>query len=165
MEARRPGRTEMQVARTGFGGMTIPKVDVEQAVATIETALGLGVNFIDTGRAYGKGDGERKIRRVMEHRRDKGYLNSQTPDTTYDGIKKAIDQSLEALRTHYIDLYEAHDVPTQAPHNPLMREGGGLLGARFSLKTRPATLKKVLAYTTLAAAVFMAANALIGHAS
>lgn len=40
---------------------------------------------------------------------------------------------------------------------------GGLLGGRFSLRTRPATLKKVFAYTTLAAAVFMAANALLSR--
>jgi len=38
---------------------------------------------------------------------------------------------------------------------------GGLLGSRFSLRTRPTTLKRLFAYTTLAAALFMAANALL----
>ncbi len=38
---------------------------------------------------------------------------------------------------------------------------GGLLGGRLSLKTRPAGLKKLFAATTLAAAVFMAANAVL----
>jgi len=42
---------------------------------------------------------------------------------------------------------------------------GGLLGGRFSLKTKPATLKKIFAYTTLAAAVFMVAHALISRAT
>jgi uncharacterized membrane protein YfcA len=37
---------------------------------------------------------------------------------------------------------------------------GGLLGGKFSLKTEPRNLKKIFAYTTLAAAVFMAVNAL-----
>jgi uncharacterized membrane protein YfcA len=36
---------------------------------------------------------------------------------------------------------------------------GGLLGGRFSLKTRPENLKKIFAYTTGIAAVFMGANA------
>lgn len=36
---------------------------------------------------------------------------------------------------------------------------GGLLGGMFSLKTQPRNLKRIFAYTTLAAAVFMAANA------
>jgi hypothetical protein len=36
---------------------------------------------------------------------------------------------------------------------------GGLAGAKVSLKTKTETLKKVFAYTTFAAAVFMAMNA------
>ena len=42
---------------------------------------------------------------------------------------------------------------------------GGLLGGRFSLKTKPGTLKKIFTYTTLAAAVFMVAHALISRAT
>ena len=38
---------------------------------------------------------------------------------------------------------------------------GGLLGAKFSIKARPEKLKLIFAYTTLAAAVFMFANAII----
>ncbi len=38
---------------------------------------------------------------------------------------------------------------------------GGLLGGTFSLKTKPEKLKKLFAYTTLAAALFMAANAVL----
>jgi len=38
---------------------------------------------------------------------------------------------------------------------------GGLLGGRISIKTDPGRLKKIFAYTTLAAAVFMVANALL----
>ena len=126
MEIRRFGKTEMHVTRIGFGGMTIPKVSVEQAVATINRALDLGVNFVDTARIYGKGDSERKIGRVMEKRRKGVYLSSRTPDGSYDGIKKGIEESLEALRTDYIDLYEPHDVSTQARYDKLMRKGGGL---------------------------------------
>jgi hypothetical protein len=120
----------MQVSRIGFGGMTIPKVGVEQAVATINRALDLGVNFIDTARAYGQGDSERKIGLVMEGRREEVRLSSRTPDTSYNGMKKAIDESLEALRTDYIDLYEPHDVSTRARFEPLMRKGGGLQALR-----------------------------------
>lgn len=36
---------------------------------------------------------------------------------------------------------------------------GGLLGGAFSLKTRPENLKKIFAYTTLGAALFMVVNA------
>ncbi len=36
---------------------------------------------------------------------------------------------------------------------------GGMVGARVTLRTKPTTLKKVFAYTTFAAALFMAMNA------
>jgi len=130
MEVRRLGRTKMQVSRIGFGGMTIPKVGVKQALATINKALDLGVNFIDTARVYGNGDSERKIGRVMEDRRHEVYLSSRTPDTSYHGMKRAIDESLEALRTDYIDLYEPHDVSSTASYDSLMRKGGGLQALR-----------------------------------
>ena len=37
---------------------------------------------------------------------------------------------------------------------------GGLLGAKFSIRTKPENLKRIFAYTTLAAAVFMFVNAM-----
>jgi uncharacterized membrane protein YfcA len=38
---------------------------------------------------------------------------------------------------------------------------GGLVGSKFSIKTTPQNLKQIFAYTTLAAAVFMALNTLL----
>ena len=37
---------------------------------------------------------------------------------------------------------------------------GGLIGGKFAMKTKPKNLKKIFAYTTLAAAIFMIFNAL-----
>ncbi|MCD6335453.1 MAG: sulfite exporter TauE/SafE family protein [Candidatus Latescibacteria bacterium] len=41
---------------------------------------------------------------------------------------------------------------------------GGLLGGKFSIKTKPERLKRIFAYTTLAAAGFMVLNALLSIA-
>jgi len=38
---------------------------------------------------------------------------------------------------------------------------GGLIGGKLSLKTKPDNLKRIFAYTTLVAAVFMFINAFI----
>lgn len=40
---------------------------------------------------------------------------------------------------------------------------GGVIGSRFALKSKPRSLKKLFAVTTLAAAVFMAINALLSQ--
>jgi predicted aldo/keto reductase-like oxidoreductase len=126
MQVNELGRTGMQVTRIGFGGMTIPRVDEEQAVATVNKALDLGVNFIDTARVYGSGDSERKIGLVMKHRRKECFLSSRTTDMSYEGMKRAIDESLEALQTDYIDLYEPHDVSTREKHEQVMSKDGAL---------------------------------------
>jgi len=52
------------------------------------------------------------------------------------------------------DLNAAYAIPMG-----MVAVTGGLLGGTFSLKTQPGNLKKIFAYTTLAAAAFMAANA------
>lgn len=124
METRRLGRTDLQVSRIGFGGMTIPKVDKKQAVATVHRALDLGVNFLDTARAYGRGDSEEKIGEVMRTRRDECYLSSRSPEMDYEGMKRNIDESLQTLGVDYIDLYEPHDVSTTTKYETLMNEGG-----------------------------------------
>jgi predicted aldo/keto reductase-like oxidoreductase len=130
METHRLGKTGMQVAHIGFGGMTIPRVGVERAVATLNRALDLGVNFFDTARIYGKGDSERKIGRVMKYRRSEVYLSSRSPDMSYEGMKRAVEESLLALQTDYIDLYEPHDVSSEAKYEQLTANRGGLKALR-----------------------------------
>jgi len=39
---------------------------------------------------------------------------------------------------------------------------GGIMGGKFAMKTKPKKLKKIFAYTTLAAAIFMAFSAYKG---
>ena len=51
--------------------------------------------------------------------------------------------------------------PTWAIPLVVLAVVGGLLGGRFALKAKPANLKRIFAYTTLVAAVFMALNALV----
>ncbi len=122
MERRRLGRTGLQVSRIGFGGMTIPGVSKKQAVATVHKALDLGINFVDTARAYG--DSEEKIGEVMKTRREECYLSSRSPEWDYEGMKANIDESLRTLGVDYIDLYEPHDVSTTARYQAVMAEGG-----------------------------------------
>jgi predicted aldo/keto reductase-like oxidoreductase len=124
VELRRLGRTDLKVARIGFGGMTIPHVSVEQTAATVNRALDLGVNFVDTARAYG--DSEEKIGQVMKTRRQECFLSSRSPKTDYEGMKQDIAGSLGALNTDYIDLYEPHDVSTQEKYDRLMSADGAL---------------------------------------
>jgi predicted aldo/keto reductase-like oxidoreductase len=137
MDTARFGRTNLMVSRIGFGGMTIPRVDKPQAVATVNRALDLGVNFIDTARAYG--DSEEKIGEVMKTRRAECFLSSRSITYDYEGMRQAIDTSLRTLHTECIDIYEVHDVSTAARYERAIDKDGAiraLCEAREQGKTR-----------------------------
>jgi len=123
VEKRRLGRTEIMASRLGFGGMTIPRVSREQAIATVHKALDLGVNFIDTATGYGKGESEERIGEVMKTRREECYLSSRVNDADKAAMARAIDASLKRLKTDHIDIYEAHDVSTQKRYDLLLGPG------------------------------------------
>ena len=56
---------------------------------------------------------------------------------------------------------QGHFDPKGAIPFALIAIFGGLIGGKFALKTKPEKLKKIFAYTTLAAALFMIFNALV----
>ncbi|GAB6059985.1 aldo/keto reductase [Desulfonatronum parangueonense] len=81
-----------------------------EAVALIDRALDLGVNYIDTAPTYGAGGSEANIGKVMARRRSEVFLASKTHDRGYDGTMRLVEQSLERLQTDYLDLYQIHNV-------------------------------------------------------
>lgn len=110
MPKRKLGKTGHEVSIFSLGGeATIEMPDRhEEAVAIINRALDLGVNYIDTAAWYGQGASELNIGAVMRERRDEVFLATKSHDYTYDGTMRLVDQSLHRLQTDYIDLYQHH---------------------------------------------------------
>jgi aryl-alcohol dehydrogenase-like predicted oxidoreductase len=116
---RRLGREGPEVSVVGLGcnnfGM---RVDLPGTRAVVEAALDAGVTLFDTADIYGnKGGSERFLGEVLEGRRDGVVLATKFGGDMGDGtkargsrdyIRKAIDGSLERLRTEYVDLYQYH---------------------------------------------------------
>jgi aryl-alcohol dehydrogenase-like predicted oxidoreductase len=119
-----PG-TGLRVGRVALGtwamgGWMWGGTDERESVATIRTALGRGINLIDTAPVYGFGVSEEIVGRAvaaaglrsqaviatkvgLEWRDGKIYRNG-----TRDRIMQEIEQSLRRLRTDYIDIYQVH---------------------------------------------------------
>ncbi|MDF2505544.1 aldo/keto reductase, partial [Clostridium sp.] len=55
----RLGRTNLMVARSGFGALPIQRVSFEEAKNILRKAYDNGINFFDTARMYS--DSEEKI--------------------------------------------------------------------------------------------------------
>ncbi len=125
MKYRQLGQSDLQVSQICFGCWQLsPRfwgdVPLKPWKEALHAALDAGVNFIDTADAYGDGYAETSLGDwfQQEHKRDnfilatKFYWNfyegERYPETTYDYILRACDQSLKRLKTDYIDLYQIH---------------------------------------------------------
>lgn len=139
MEKRRLGNTGMEVSVVSLGGIPLQRLTQEEATEVIRQSLELGINFIDTARAYTIS--EELIGNALETlgKRDEVYLATKTMVRTYEGMKKEIEISLKNLKTDVIDLFQVHLIKTREQYDQLMGEQGGyraLLEAKAQGKIR-----------------------------
>jgi aryl-alcohol dehydrogenase-like predicted oxidoreductase len=115
MEKRKFGNTGLEVSVLGFGAMHLGNADVDdkRAEKMLNEVLDLGINVIDTARAYGKS--EWQIGKFISHRRSDFILSTKvgydvhwSPDWTYDAVVGGIEQALELMNTDYIDIVHLH---------------------------------------------------------
>jgi aryl-alcohol dehydrogenase-like predicted oxidoreductase len=116
------GRTGLEVSRIALGGYPFGGVNLAQgwdpwsddgrrtAVATINRALDLGVNYIDTAPAYGAGNSETLIGEVMRTRRDESVLATKVgwSGLNEKAVRDSVHASLQRLQTDHLDLVQFH---------------------------------------------------------
>ena len=97
------------------------EVDERQAIATIHAAIDSGVTFIDTAESYRSS--EEVLGRALEGRRNDVFLATKiSGDHSAEHIGKALGNSLRALRTDYVDLYQIHGPKPEWPIEDTMGE-------------------------------------------
>ena len=123
MEYRTLGKTGLQIARLGFGGIPIQKVDATTAKQLIHAMVEKGINYIDTARGYTVS--ESYLGEALEGVRDKFVLATKSMAVTKEAMASDIETSLHNLRTDYIDLYQIHN-PSVAALDTILAPGGAL---------------------------------------
>lgn len=125
MEYRRLGRTNLDVSLLGLGSGGPSQLGQKSGVAEsdvrtlIDTALGLGINLIDTAAAYA--GSEAILGRALKGRLRESYvLCTKTSPTVREGSRArprtaqelvdSLDQSLQRLQTNVIDVFQIHAV-------------------------------------------------------
>jgi len=98
----------------------------DEALAIISRAIDLGVNYIDTAAAYGRGVSETYIGEVMKSRRNEVFLASKTHNRTYDGSMELLERSLKQLQTDHLDLWQLHNVRTQEDLDRIFHKEGAI---------------------------------------
>ncbi|MFC1983560.1 aldo/keto reductase [Chloroflexota bacterium] len=124
MLKRRLGRTNFEASVVGFGGIPIQHRSREEAVAIVRRALEMGVNYIDTARAYH--DSEDKIGAAIKECRDQVFVSTKTMQRSKREAAADIDESLHHLKTEYIDLLFSHGVDTESDLNRFLGSGGAI---------------------------------------
>ncbi|MEO6588980.1 MAG: aldo/keto reductase, partial [Pyrinomonadaceae bacterium] len=124
--------SDLEVSEIGLGcmGMSFAygAADETESLATIDRALELGVNFLDTADMYGPYTNEQLVGKALRGRRDKFVLATKfgivfdPTDPSKRGIngksdyvKTAVEASLKRLEIETIDLYYLHRVDPETP--------------------------------------------------
>src|SRR5947208_2718795 len=141
MRRRRLGAEGPEVSVVGLGGNNFGmRVDLDGASAVVDAALDAGVTLFDTADIYGgRGGSESFLGEALAGRRDRVVLATKFGGDMGDGteargsrdyIRKAVEASLQRLRTDYIDLYQYHTPDNVTPFDEtfgaldeLVREG------------------------------------------
>src|SRR5689334_23154583 len=126
MKYRKLGASDLNVSEISLGSWLTYGVGVERdkAVACVNRAFELGINFFDTANVYGRGAAETVLGEVLSERPRDSYVLAtkvygQMSDTdqglSREQIEKQLDASLKRLRTDYVDLYQCHRYDANTP--------------------------------------------------
>ena len=126
MQKIRLGRTGLEVSKLGLGGIQLAKISTDHAIQVVRMGLDLGVTFLETARGYW--DSEEKMGKAIKGRRDKIVIASKAGAKTAEEIQQRIEESLKALGTDYIDLYQYHGCDTKEAYENITKAGGVLEG-------------------------------------
>ena len=124
MKYRILGKTGLKVSVVGVGtwqlggewGKVFEQTEVD---AMLAKAADLGVNLIDTAECYGDHLSEELVGRAIKGRRDKWIIATKfghkfkqpfERDDLFepDQVRKQLEDSLKALQSDYVDLYQFH---------------------------------------------------------
>jgi pyridoxine 4-dehydrogenase len=148
-----------QVQRLGYGAMRLtgqpgnfgPYADWEGGKKLLRRTVELGVNFIDSARAYGPAWNERLIADALHPYfpelfiATKGGVVKKSATERYldgspEGLRRDCEESLKNLRVERIDLYQLHWVD---PNTPLADSVSGLAKLRAEGKIRNIGLSNI----------------------
>lgn len=142
MQRRKLGSQGLEVSALGLGCMGMSWLygspDRAESVRTLERALASGVDFFDTAEVYGPYENEKLLGDVLRSRRDQVILATKFGFDIKAGavvgvnshprnIVRVCEESMQRLKTDYIDLFYQHRVDPAIPIEEVVGTMGELV--------------------------------------
>jgi len=132
MKLRRLGASGLKVSEVGLGcnnfGM---RIDDKQTQAVVDAAIDAGITLFDTADIYGGTKSEEFLGKALGKKRNKIVLatkfgmrhgdNEAKKGGSRRWIMRAVEDSLERLKTDHIDLYQFHAPDPETPIDETLR--------------------------------------------
>ena len=103
------GKTGLKVSRTGFGGIPIQRMTYDESTALLRRAYEMGITLYDTANMYTTS--EDRIGQALGDVRNNIVICTKTGAGDVQTFNEHLDNSLNKLRTDYIDVYQFHLPP------------------------------------------------------
>ena len=96
----------------------------KEAERMLERAIELGVRFFDNARRYNDGRSEEYYGQFLTPKyRDQIFLMTKAPGRTGAEVRQMLDESLKALKTDYVDLWQIHTFTTPEDVDERLKAG------------------------------------------
>ncbi len=120
------GKTGVEVTVIGLGGEGILRTFgyEQEAYRLINRAIDLGINYFESARAYSGSESYYGL--ALRERRNGIFLTSKSHARDKKGAMNHLRETLTNMKTDYLDLWQVHDVRTDADMKKIFGPGGAL---------------------------------------
>ena len=143
------GRTGAKVSILAFGcgSRFLMYKDEDNASAILNRAIDLGITYLDTAYAYGDGQSETRVGKVMATRRKDVWLATKIPDRTRDEFLRRLEGSLKRLQTDHVDLVHIHSLGQADDLEKIEAKDGALKGLMEAREQKMARFAGMTSHT------------------
>jgi predicted aldo/keto reductase-like oxidoreductase len=149
LPSRTLGRTGAKVSILAFGcgSRFLMYKDEDSANAILNRAIDLGITYLDTAYAYGDGESETRVGKVMATRRQEVWLATKIPDRTRDEFLRRLEGSLKRLQTDHVDLVHIHSLGQADDLEKVEAKDGALKGLMEAREQKMARFAGMTSHT------------------
>ncbi|MCL1831183.1 MAG: aldo/keto reductase [Oscillospiraceae bacterium] len=122
MDKRKLGKTNYDVSILTFPGVVLDEVSSSKASELVDLAISRDINYFDVAPAYGTA--QYMLGPALEPYRKDIYLACKTLGRTAEKSKADLLESLAALKTDYLDVYQFHSVSSIEEVDSIFGESG-----------------------------------------